>query len=105
LNRTAAAHDESVEAAARLRSAVQAELQTVARVHSLLVQYVQTVTAYVDTKDRSIGGTEIRDRVGRLEQRVQAIKRDLEQRPGGAAAPESAAVFSRPVDAATYGGF
>jgi 2-polyprenyl-3-methyl-5-hydroxy-6-metoxy-1,4-benzoquinol methylase len=107
LNRTAAAHDEWIEAASRLRGAVQAELQTIGRVHSLLVQYLQTITAYVDTKDRSIGGTEIRDRVARLEQRVQAIKRDLEQRAGGAAAPDSAvaAVFSRPVDAATYVGF
>ena len=105
LNRTAAALDEGIEAASRLRGAVQAELQTIGRVHSLLVQYLQTLTAYVDTKDRSIGGTEIRDRVARLEQRVQAIKRDLEQRAGGAAAPESAAVFSRPVDAATYVGF
>ena len=63
----------------RLREAVQAELQAIARFESLLLQYLQTVTAYVDTKDRSLGGTEIRDRLAMAEQRVQAIKRELDR--------------------------
>src|SRR5262245_53981390 len=41
LNRAASAHDNLVEAAARLRETVQAELQAIARFESLLVQYVQ----------------------------------------------------------------
>ena len=105
LNRTADAHERRNDAAARLREAVQAELQAVAQFHSLLLQYLQTVTAYVDTKDRSIGGGEIRDRLGRLDQRVQAIKRELEPNRREADRPDGAAVFSRPVDAATYLGF
>jgi O-antigen chain-terminating methyltransferase len=105
LNRTADAQERWREAAARLREAVQVELQAVARFNSLLLQYLQTVTAYVDSKDRSIGGVEIRDRLARLEQRVQAMKRELEPGSRGADLPDSAAVFSRPVEAATYVGF
>jgi O-antigen chain-terminating methyltransferase len=105
LNRSADAHERWSEAAARLREAVQAELQAVARFQSLLLQYLQTVTAYVDTKDRGIGGVEIRDRLARLEQRVQAMKRELEPRSREADRPDHAAVFSGAVDAATYVGF
>jgi 2-polyprenyl-3-methyl-5-hydroxy-6-metoxy-1,4-benzoquinol methylase len=105
LNRTADAQERSSEAAARLREAVQAELESIARFQSLLLQYLQTVTAYVDTKDRGIGGLEIRDRLGLLEQRVQAMKRELEPRGRDADRRDSGAVFSQPVDAATYVGF
>jgi 2-polyprenyl-3-methyl-5-hydroxy-6-metoxy-1,4-benzoquinol methylase len=107
LNRTADAHDKWVEAAVRLRESVQADLQAIGRFHSLLVQYLQTVTAYVDTKDRSLGGPEIRDRLARAEQRLQAIKRELE-RPAAAATSGDATApmaFGRPVDSATYVGF
>jgi O-antigen chain-terminating methyltransferase len=107
LNRTAEAHDKWVEAAARLRETLQADRQAIARFHSLLVQYLQTITSYVDTKDRSVGGPEIRDRLARAEQRLQAIKRELE-RPAvaGAAADQAASTaFAQPVDSATYLGF
>ena len=104
-NRSADAHERWSEAAVRLREAIQAELQAVARFQSLLLQYLQTITAYVDTKDRSIGGLEIRDRLALLEQRVQAMKRELEPRSREADRPDNAAVFSGPVAAATYVGF
>lgn len=105
LNRSADADERWREAAARLRETVQAELQAVARFQSLLLQYLQTITAYVDTKDRISGGVEIRDRLALLEQRVQAMKRELEPRSREVDRPDSAAVFSRPVDAPTYVGF
>jgi 2-polyprenyl-3-methyl-5-hydroxy-6-metoxy-1,4-benzoquinol methylase len=107
LNRAADAHDKYVEAATRLRETVQAELQAIARFESLLVQYLQTVAAYVDTKDRSLGGTEIRDRVALAEQRVQAIKRELDRTAGATAPPQATAAgaFARPVDSVTYVGF
>jgi O-antigen chain-terminating methyltransferase len=107
LNRAADAHDKWVEAAARLRETMQAELQAMARFESLLVQYGQTVTAYVDTKDRSLGGTEIRDRLALAEQRIQAIKRELDRTGGDAAAPQdpAPAAFARPVDSVTYVAF
>ena len=107
LNRAADAHDKCVAAAARLRETVQAELQAIARFESLLVQYLQTVTAYVDTKNRSLGGTEIRDRLALAEQRVQAIKRELDRTAGAAAPPQATptGAFARPVDSVTYVGF
>jgi 2-polyprenyl-3-methyl-5-hydroxy-6-metoxy-1,4-benzoquinol methylase len=107
LNRTVEAHDKWVDAAVRLREAVQADLQAIGRFHSLLVQYLQTVTAYVDTKDRSLGGPEIRDRLARAEQRLQAIKRELERPVATGTGTEAAAsvAFARPVDSATYVGF
>jgi 2-polyprenyl-3-methyl-5-hydroxy-6-metoxy-1,4-benzoquinol methylase len=107
LNRAADAHDKCVEAATRLRETMQAELQAIARFESLLVQYLQTITAYVDTKDRSLGGTEVRDRLALAEQRVQAIKRELDRTAGAAATPPATAAgaFERPVDSVTYVGF
>ena len=106
LNRAADAHDKWVEAATRLRETMQAELQAIARFESLLVQYLQTVTAYVDTKDRSLGGTEVRDRLALAEQRVQAIKRELGPNGRRRGPPQTAAgAFARPVDSVTYVGF
>jgi O-antigen chain-terminating methyltransferase len=107
LNRTAETHDALAGAAARFRDAVQAELRARDRFHSLLLQYLQSITAYVDTKDRSLGGPEIRSRLGMAEQRLQAIKRELE-RPAAGWPPQeaaAAAAFERPVDSATYLGF
>jgi O-antigen chain-terminating methyltransferase len=107
LNRTAETHDALAGAAVRFREAVQAELQAIDRFHSLLLQYLQTVTAYVDTKDRSLGGPEIRNRLGMAEQRLQAIKRELERPEGGSPQRDAGtpAAFERPVDSATYVGF
>ena len=107
LNRTAETHDALAGAAVRLREAVQAELQAIDRFHSLLLQYLQTITAYVDTKDRSLAGPEIRNRLGMAEQRLQAIKRELERTVGGSPQrdADAPAAFERPVDSATYVGF
>jgi 2-polyprenyl-3-methyl-5-hydroxy-6-metoxy-1,4-benzoquinol methylase len=107
LNRTAETHDALAGAAVRFREAVQAELQAIDRFHSLLLQYLQTVTAYVDTKDRSLGGSEIRNRLGMAEQRLQAIKRELERPEIGSPQRDAGApaAFERPVDSATYVGF
>src|SRR5207249_130235 len=92
------------------------------RFESLLVQYLQTITAYVDTKDRSVGGVELRQRLALTEQRVLALKRALEAMPvmatSGAGTTDSTAsrpragtrgamapAFAAPVDAPTYVGF
>ena len=39
----------------------------------------QTITVYVDSKDRSLGGSDIRQRLALTEQRLLALKRDVEQ--------------------------
>jgi len=40
------------------------------RFESLLIQQLQTITVYVDSKDRSLGGSELRQRLALTEQRV-----------------------------------
>ena len=88
----------------------------------MLVQYLQTIAGYVDTKDRRAGGDELRERVTLAEQRLFALKRELEGRPaaatgpavagGGAssasapgAAADTPAPFGAPLDSLTYVGF
>lgn len=93
------------------------------RLESQLVHYVQTVTAYIDTKVRRAGGDELRDRVSLQEQRVLGLKREMERlvaaRPDASAlppastatAPEAgatgrpasgASAFTGDVDSTTY---
>jgi SAM-dependent methyltransferase len=111
LNRSADASDRRVEAAMRLREVLQAELQALARFQSLLLQYLQTVTAYVDTKDRSLGATEFRARLTLAEQRLAAMKREVDRvAEAGLSSPAAGeagtvAAFTRPVDSVTYVGF
>jgi O-antigen chain-terminating methyltransferase len=115
LNRAAAAEDQRAAAASRLREALQAELQTTAQFQALLVQYLQTITAYIDTRDRSLGAGEFRERLAMTEQRLAALKRELDRSAGAGTAgpgpagpssdPSGSPAFTRPVDAVTYVGF
>ena len=111
LNRTADGRERRTETAVRLRDALQTELQALARFQSLLLQYLQTVTAYVDTKDRGLGAGEFRERLAIAEQRIAAMKREVDRVADGGAASgrasdaPTAAVFTRPVDSVTYLGF
>ena len=96
-------------AIAALTADLQREFGALARFQSLLVQYLQTITAYIDTKDRSLGGSELRDRLAIVEQRMMAIKRDLDRRVdvrGGDLPGDGAGLASHSnVDASTYVGF
>jgi 2-polyprenyl-3-methyl-5-hydroxy-6-metoxy-1,4-benzoquinol methylase len=111
LNSIADHRDRRVEAAVRLRDALQAELQALARFQSLLLQYLQTVTAYVDTKDRSLGAVEFRERLAIAEQRLAAMKREVDRVANGDVSSAqvsdrgSGTAFARPVDSVTYVGF
>jgi hypothetical protein len=58
-----------------------ATFQALAAFESLLVQYLQTLTAYIDTKDRTLGSADVRERLAIAEQRLLALKRDVEQLP------------------------
>src|SRR5689334_3240265 len=80
LNRNVAAHHEIQHATATLLEAARREFDALARFESLLVQYLQTVTPYLDTRVRRAGGDELRDRVALAEQRILAVKRDLDSR-------------------------
>jgi S-adenosylmethionine synthetase len=55
VNRNVPAAEEAARAAAALVEATRRELEAVVRFEWLLLQFLQTVTAYVDTKDRSAG--------------------------------------------------
>jgi 2-polyprenyl-3-methyl-5-hydroxy-6-metoxy-1,4-benzoquinol methylase len=104
LNRNAAAHRESAQAVGTLLRAVGREWRALERFESLLVQYLQTITVYVDSKDRSLGGSDIRQRLALTEQRLLALKRDVERGEprAGAADGREATAFSGSVDSVTY---
>jgi O-antigen chain-terminating methyltransferase len=110
LNRNVAAHEQVAATATALVDTIRRELDGLVRFESLLVQYLQTITAYVDTRDRSAGGSEIRQRLSLVEQRLLALKRDVDTRPsasGGAVTPSSESAtaqqpFTSAVDSLTY---
>lgn len=56
LNRNTRAHEESRNAAAAALDAARESLARLEQFQALLVQLLQTVTLYIDTKDRSVGG-------------------------------------------------
>ena len=116
LNRNAAAHAARAEALAATVGALEQELRDRVRFESLLVQYLQTITEYVDTKDRSLGGSELRQRLALTEQRLLALKRDVERAGGphpgavpsaqtSAPAADAAAAFTGSLDSLTYVAF
>ena len=109
-NWAAAVHVELQERISALREAVGREFQALARFESLLIQYLQTITLYVDTKDRSLGGTEFRDRLALAEQRLMLLKRTIEGRLDDKPAPTGShaaarEAFAGNADSPTYVGF
>jgi O-antigen chain-terminating methyltransferase len=87
--------------------ALRAEFEALGRFESLLVQYLQTITEYVDTKDRSLASADLGQRLALTEQRVLAVKRELETAGNRRLGPEPAATgaFAADVDAPAYVGF
>ena len=63
INRNVAFHEQGARGVAAVLDAVREELAALVRFQSLLVQYLQTITVYVDSKDRSLGGSEDRKSV------------------------------------------
>lgn len=109
LNKNVALHEHSARAVAALLRAVHEELSALVRFQSLLVQYLQTITLYVDSKDRSLGGSELRERLALTEQRLLALKRDVEggipPGPGRSLPASGGAAFDGSVDSLTYVAF
>ena len=109
LNRNVDAERQVRPALEAVLQAIRREFDALVRFESLLVQYLQTITVYVDSKDRSIGGSELRQRLALAEQRILGLKREIESRPASAAqshdvrAPgQTQEAFSGSVDSATY---
>ncbi len=112
LNRNERSARDTALAAAGLVDVLARELQALVRFESLLIQSLQTITVYVDSKDRSLGGAEIRQRLALTEQRLLALQRAVEEAPAGraSAAPatarwQEAMPFEGVVDSITYVGF
>jgi len=89
VNQGVGAERDVVAAIGRLADTMAADQASLVRFESLLVQYLQTVTAYVDSKDRALLGTNLGERMRMAEQRILAIKRALEA--GGEGSPPAAA--------------
>jgi SAM-dependent methyltransferase len=91
VNRNTAAHDRAAQAAVALVEAARREIEALDRFKWLLLQFLQTITGYVDTKDRSGGGPELREQMALVQQRLAMVERELtrgiERRDAPGAAP------------------
>lgn len=108
INRNVAAQEQATQASAALVDAARRELEAIAQFEWLLLQFLQTITGYVDTKDRREGRAELREQVALVQQRLVMVERELAREaeprrlaPTGAAPP---AVFSD-LGSAVYLGF
>ena len=107
VNRHTAAHRELRETLAALVDTVRGELHGLVRFEARLLEYLRTITLYVDTKDRGRGGVDLPDRLARAEQRLLMLKREMDDRPSVSSnsPPASGQVFSGRVESTMYLGF
>jgi len=94
VNRSLSAEREARAAAGALIDATRRHLQALSTFHSRLVQYLQQITPYVDTKDRAMGGTELRDQIVLANERTLSLKREIERlasQPPAELTPDGAA--------------
>src|SRR6185436_1602112 len=62
LNRNVRAQQELPVAVGATIEEIRREFQALVRFESLLVQYLQTITSYIETKDRTLGSSDVRER-------------------------------------------
>ena len=115
VNRSVAAQQQAQETIGRLLDAVAREFAALVRFESQLLHYLRTITLYVDTKDRSAGGADLRERLVLAEQRWLGLKREVETLSGrrreveppadGTFSSSTRQAFSGNLDSATYLGF
>jgi SAM-dependent methyltransferase len=67
------------DAAIRSLEAVRQQAELRARFESRLMQYLQTIAPYVDTKDRASGGADLLEQVTLAQQRIVALRREVER--------------------------
>jgi SAM-dependent methyltransferase len=97
LNRNVAADQKARAATAALLEVTGRHLEALTAFHSRLIQYLQQITPYVDTKNRAIGGPELRDQLGLAIERTLALKREIE-RMGTRAAGSAGERLPEPAD-------
>ena len=107
LNRNVKAQQELPHTVAATIEALRREFEALVRFESVLVQYLQTITVYVDAKDRALGTADGRERLAITEQRLLALKRDVEKlrSPEASASAPGPSQSTATADAATYVGF
>jgi O-antigen chain-terminating methyltransferase len=106
LNRNVRAQQELPVAVGATIEEIRREFQALVRFESLLVQYLQTITSYIDTKDRTLGSSDVRERLAIAEQRLLALKRDVQRGPAaGKNDSVPAPASTSAAEAATYVGF
>jgi SAM-dependent methyltransferase len=117
LNRNAASQQALPAATAAILTALRAAHEGLFRFQSRLVQYLMTITAFVDTRDRRLGAEEIAQHLTFVEQRLVGLARELDRLQSAGPAPAVASVasgvsaaatieaFVAPVESMTYVGF
>jgi SAM-dependent methyltransferase len=113
LNRNLAAERDARAATGAVIEATRRHLDTLAAFHHRLIQYLQQVTPFVETKDRALGGTELRDQIAIANERTLALKREIERlstadRPAaeaGKGAPPASTPVAADREAFKYLGF
>lgn len=113
LNRNAASARALPQASAEAIAALRHAIEGLVRFEARLVQYLMTVTAYVDSKDRRLGAQELAQHLTFVEQRLFAVTREVDrlQEQPRAALPTTPRrqvaneAFSDPVESMTYVGF
>jgi len=101
LNRNVAAHVQTSGAVAEAREAMAADRAARRHFHASLIAYLQTITEYVDSKDRALAGPELREQIVLTSERAMATSRavdslrapdsGLQTVPGTGSLPESGA--------------
>jgi SAM-dependent methyltransferase len=74
---------ETRAATAALIERTRQHLDALATFHSRLIQYLQQITPYVDTKNRAMGGADLREQVGLANERTLSLKREIERMSAG----------------------
>jgi SAM-dependent methyltransferase len=81
------------DTAAVLVEVLRRQNESRSRFESTLIQYLQTIAPYVDTKDRLTGSAELREQMTLAQQRLVALKRDVERLTAGAGREETTRRF------------
>jgi len=79
VERSHSAEREVRAAAGALIDATRRHLESLSTFHSRLIQYLQQITPYVDTKQRAMGGAELRDQIVLVNERTLSLKREIER--------------------------